>query len=77
MAGTEARPTIVSYPHIRPGWTGSVDGTCWAMKGFTPPLPAEGLSVEELGRLIGGKGWERFEGAATAATATAAGALHA
>ncbi len=27
----------------------------------TPPLPADSLSVEELGRLIGGKGWERFE----------------
>ena len=26
----------------------------------SPPLPAEGLSVEELGALIGGKGWERF-----------------
>ena len=27
----------------------------------SPPLPAESLGVEELGRLIGGKGWERFE----------------
>jgi simple sugar transport system ATP-binding protein len=26
----------------------------------SPPLDAEGLTVEELGRLIGGKGWERF-----------------
>jgi general nucleoside transport system ATP-binding protein len=26
----------------------------------SPPLDAEGLAVEELGRLIGGKGWERF-----------------
>jgi ABC-type uncharacterized transport system ATPase subunit len=32
----------------------------------SPPLPAEGLGVEELGRLIGGKGWESFEGAAGA-----------
>jgi simple sugar transport system ATP-binding protein len=32
----------------------------------SPPLPAEGLGVEELGRLIGGKGWERFEEAAHA-----------
>ena len=28
----------------------------------SPPLPAESLGVEELGRLIGGSGWERFEG---------------
>jgi general nucleoside transport system ATP-binding protein len=34
----------------------------------SPPLPAESLGVEELGRLIGGSGWERFEGAATAAS---------
>ena len=27
----------------------------------SPPLDAEELSVEQLGRLIGGKGWERFE----------------
>jgi simple sugar transport system ATP-binding protein len=27
----------------------------------SPPLTAEGLGVEELGRLIGGKGWERFD----------------
>jgi simple sugar transport system ATP-binding protein len=27
----------------------------------SPPLRAEGLRPEELGRLIGGKGWERFE----------------
>jgi ABC-type uncharacterized transport system ATPase subunit len=27
----------------------------------SPPLPAASLGVEELGRLIGGKGWERFE----------------
>jgi simple sugar transport system ATP-binding protein len=27
----------------------------------SPPLPAESLGVEELGRLIGGKGWERFQ----------------
>lgn len=26
----------------------------------SPPLPAEGLTVEQLGELIGGKGWERF-----------------
>ena len=28
----------------------------------SPPLAADSLGVEELGRLIGGKGWERFEG---------------
>jgi simple sugar transport system ATP-binding protein len=28
----------------------------------TPPLDSDGLGVEELGRLIGGKGWERFGG---------------
>jgi simple sugar transport system ATP-binding protein len=27
----------------------------------TPPLDADGLSVEELGRLIGGKGWEKLQ----------------
>jgi general nucleoside transport system ATP-binding protein len=27
----------------------------------SPPLDAEGLTAAELGRLIGGKGWERFE----------------
>ena len=27
----------------------------------SPPLEAEGLSAADLGRLIGGKGWERFE----------------
>jgi simple sugar transport system ATP-binding protein len=27
----------------------------------SPPLDAEDLSASELGRLIGGKGWERFE----------------
>lgn len=27
----------------------------------SPPLEAEGLSATDLGRLIGGKGWERFE----------------
>ena len=32
----------------------------------SPPLPAESLGVEELGRLIGGKGWVRFEEAANA-----------
>jgi ABC-type uncharacterized transport system ATPase subunit len=26
----------------------------------SPPLPVEGLTVEQLGELIGGKGWERF-----------------
>ena len=26
----------------------------------SPPLPADSLSVAELGELIGGKGWERF-----------------
>jgi general nucleoside transport system ATP-binding protein len=30
----------------------------------SPPLPAEGLAVDELGALIGGKGWERFAGEA-------------
>ncbi len=30
----------------------------------SPPLPADSLGVEELGRLIGGIGWERFEGVA-------------
>ncbi len=28
----------------------------------SPPLPAAALTVEQLGGLIGGKGWERFEG---------------
>jgi ABC-type uncharacterized transport system ATPase subunit len=32
----------------------------------SPPLDADSLRVEELGRLIGGKGWERFERAAYA-----------
>jgi simple sugar transport system ATP-binding protein len=32
----------------------------------SPPLPAEDLRPEELGRLIGGKGWERFEEAVDA-----------
>ncbi|MGA2547551.1 MAG: ATP-binding cassette domain-containing protein [Rectinemataceae bacterium] len=32
----------------------------------SPPLAAEELGVEELGRLIGGKGWEKFEKAAHA-----------
>jgi ABC-type uncharacterized transport system ATPase subunit len=27
----------------------------------SPPLPAEGLSVEQLGELIGGKGWDRLK----------------
>jgi simple sugar transport system ATP-binding protein len=27
----------------------------------SPPLPAESLSAQELGRLIGGKGWKKFE----------------
>jgi len=27
----------------------------------SPPIGAESLGVEELGRLIGGKGWESFE----------------
>jgi general nucleoside transport system ATP-binding protein len=27
----------------------------------SPPLPADSLSVEQLGVLIGGKGWERFD----------------
>ena len=27
---------------------------------MSPPLPADGLSVERLGELIGGKGWERL-----------------
>ncbi len=31
------------------------------------PLPADKLSVEELGELIGGKGWERFDGDGTRA----------
>jgi simple sugar transport system ATP-binding protein len=30
----------------------------------SPPLRAEGLAVDELGALIGGKGWERFAGEA-------------
>jgi general nucleoside transport system ATP-binding protein len=33
----------------------------------SPPLPAGSLTVAELGELIGGKGWERFEGAGTRA----------
>jgi simple sugar transport system ATP-binding protein len=32
----------------------------------SPPLAADELGVEELGRLIGGKGWGQFEGAARA-----------
>jgi general nucleoside transport system ATP-binding protein len=31
----------------------------------SPPLAAEGLTATELGRLIGGKGWERFEEASS------------
>ena len=27
----------------------------------SPPIESEGLGTDELGRLIGGKGWERFE----------------
>jgi ABC-type uncharacterized transport system ATPase subunit len=30
----------------------------------SPPLPADALSVEQLGELIGGKGWEKIEGGA-------------
>ena len=30
----------------------------------SPPMDAEELGVEELGRLIGGKGWEKFGGKA-------------
>jgi ABC-type uncharacterized transport system ATPase subunit len=33
----------------------------------SPPLPAGSLTVAELGELIGGKGWERFEGVGTRA----------
>jgi ABC-type uncharacterized transport system ATPase subunit len=32
----------------------------------SPPLPADELTVEQLGELIGGKGWERFQEAARA-----------
>jgi general nucleoside transport system ATP-binding protein len=32
----------------------------------SPPLPAHDLTVEQLGELIGGKGWERFQEAARA-----------
>ena len=32
----------------------------------SPPLPARGLTVETLGELIGGKGWDRFKEAAHA-----------
>jgi general nucleoside transport system ATP-binding protein len=43
----------------------------------SPPLDAEDLTVEELGRLIGGKGWERFEDASPPARSQAKpGALH-
>jgi general nucleoside transport system ATP-binding protein len=42
----------------------------------SPPLPAESLGVEELGRLIGGKGWEAF-GKAGEPSAAAKGAAHA
>jgi len=35
----------------------------------SPPLDAESLTVERLGRLIGGKGWEDFGPAAAAAAA--------
>ncbi len=31
MAGTEARPTIVSYPHKLPGLRFPRTGTCWAI----------------------------------------------
>jgi general nucleoside transport system ATP-binding protein len=34
---------------------------------MSPALPAEGLSVEKLGELIGGKGWGAFAGAAVGA----------
>jgi hypothetical protein len=27
----------------------------------SPPIASESLGSDELGRLIGGKGWERFE----------------
>jgi simple sugar transport system ATP-binding protein len=37
----------------------------------SPPLPAEGLSVEQLGELIGGKGWERLAPGLVAETAHA------
>jgi ABC-type uncharacterized transport system ATPase subunit len=33
----------------------------------SPPLPAAPLRVEQLGELIGGKGWERFDGEAPGA----------
>jgi general nucleoside transport system ATP-binding protein len=42
----------------------------------SPPLPAESLSAAELGRLIGGKGWEGLE-LATKAGAVPAEASHA
>ena len=32
----------------------------------SPPIPAARLSVDRLGALIGGKGWERFEAARAA-----------
>jgi len=38
----------------------------------SPPLDAEGLSSTELGRLIGGKGWERFGPGASGASASKA-----
>ena len=33
----------------------------------SPPLRAEGLSVEQLGELIGGKGWDRLQKEGTGA----------
>ena len=44
----------------------------------SPPLDAESFGVEELGRLIGGSGWERFDTAETQHSSQAErGAVHA
>jgi len=43
----------------------------------SPPLDADSLGVEELGRLIGGKGWERFDEGADLARTAESDAIHA
>jgi simple sugar transport system ATP-binding protein len=43
----------------------------------SPPLEAESLGVEELGRLIGGKGWEKFGGAADRLARSESDVIHA
>jgi len=31
LGNRQQLPALVFYPHILPGWTGSVIGTCWAI----------------------------------------------